>query len=71
MVWPYFGPESRLCNEGDSCLRNPCSMACLLDLKDVGAQGRGLQVEEITFIVKALKHCPDPWDSFSALTIRL
>lgn len=59
MGWAYFGPESRLCNEGDNCLGDPCSIVCLIDLKDVGAQGRGLHVEEITSIVKALKHCPD------------
>lgn len=59
MGWAYSGPESRLCNEGDSCLRDPCLIVCLRDLKDVGAQGKGLHVEEITFIVKALKYC---WD---------
>lgn len=59
MGWAHSGLESRLCNEGDSCLRALCWTVCLIDLKDVGAQGRGLHVEEITFLVKALKHCPD------------
>ena len=40
MGWAYSGLESRLCN-GDSCLWDPCSIICLIDLKDVGAQGQG------------------------------
>lgn len=54
----YSRPEPRCCNEGDSCLRDPSLLVCLVDGQDVGAQGRGLHVEEITFVVKALKHCP-------------
>lgn len=66
----YSGPEPRFCNEGDSCLRDPCLTVCLIDLQDVGAQGEGLHVKEITFIAKALRHCPNQYDSSSALAIR-
>lgn len=44
-------------------------IACLIVLKDVEAQGKGLQVEDATFMIKALKHCQDHEDS-STLTIR-
>lgn len=40
MGWAYSGLESRLCNEGDGCLRDPSSIVCLIDLKDGGVQGR-------------------------------